>query len=233
MCCFFVALVAGLMLALQVQGFASGGMRVLRAAQVSQPMVCLNHRQQCDHHRQDLLMTITMEKLFCSADVVLVGKDGTKTKVSAALAGKDVVALYFSARWCPPCCRFTLKLAEAYKTIAVCKSFEIVFVSNDQDEAQFAAYHKEMPWLALPFEEQDLNKRLGQQFNVRRIPALILLDGSTGALLSKDGRGVVIADPTGANFPWHPRLGQDKDDWSKIILAWYFFVSSCTQVFHN
>lgn len=133
-----------------------------------------------------------MEKLFGSADVTLLDKDSDKTTVSEELVGKDVVAFYFSAHWCPPCRGFTLKLAEAYKTITIGESFEIVFMSSDKDEVQFAAYHKEVLWLAMPFEEGDLNKRLGQQFNVSRIPALILLDSSTGVLLSKDGRRVVM-----------------------------------------
>jgi len=147
-----------------------------------------------------------MDKLFGSADAALLGKDGAKaTTVSAALAGKEVVGLYFSAHWCPPCRGFTPKLAEAYKTIAADKSFEIVFVSSDKDEEQFAAYHKEMPWLALPFAERDIKKQLSKQFKVSGIPALILLDGATGKVLSNDGRRVVMADPAGANFPWAPK----------------------------
>ena len=43
----------------------------------------------------------TMDKLFGSADLMLLGQDGAKTPVST-LAGKQVVGIYFSAHWCPP-----------------------------------------------------------------------------------------------------------------------------------
>ena len=142
-----------------------------------------------------------MEKLF--GGVELLGK-GTKSPASA-LSSKQVVGLYFSAHWCPPCRGFTPKLAEAYKTISADKSFEIVFISSDKDETQFASYFEEMPWLALPFAERDLKKKLSKQYKVNGIPALILLDGATGAVLNKDGRSVISKDPTGANFPWAPK----------------------------
>ena len=143
-----------------------------------------------------------MEALFGSAE--LLGPGGGKTTVSA-LASKEVVALYFSAHWCPPCRGLTPKLAEAYKTIAAHRSFEVVFISSDRDEAQFESYHKEMPWLALPFAERDLKKKLSKQFKVSGIPALILLEGATGKVISKDGCSVVMGDTQGDNFPWRPK----------------------------
>ena len=128
---------------------------------------------------------------------------------AAALASKKVVGLYFSAHWCPPCRGFTPKLADAYRKISADKSFEIVFVSSDRDEAAFASYYKEMPWLALPFAERELKQKLSKQFKVSGIPSLILLDGATGKVLSKDGRSVVMNDPDGADFPWAPKtLGE-------------------------
>jgi len=150
-----------------------------------------------------------MDKLFGAADLQLLGQDGARTPVSA-LAAKEVVGLYFSAHWCPPCRGFTPKLAEAYKAItAAGKSFEIVFVSSDKDEAQFASYFKEMPWLALPFENRDLKKALSKKFKVSGIPSFVLLDGATGQILNKDGRSVVMGDQSGKNFPWKPKPLED------------------------
>ena len=77
-------------------------------------------------------------------------------------ADKRVVGLYFIAHWCPPCREFTPKLAETYTMIkGTGKSFEIVFVSSNRDETAFTSYHKEMPWLTLPFAN-------GCQFPVRK-----------------------------------------------------------------
>jgi len=149
-----------------------------------------------------------MDKIFGSSDLKLQGKDGAVTPVSA-LAEKQVVGLYFSAHWCPPCRGFTPKLAEAYKTISADKSFEIVFISSDRDEAAFASYHAEMPFLALPFAERDVKKALSKRFKVSGIPSLILLDGATGAVLSKDGRRIIDSDPAGENFPWKPKTLED------------------------
>jgi nucleoredoxin len=148
-----------------------------------------------------------MDALFGSG-LQLLAQDGA-TAPAAALASKKVVGLYFSAHWCPPCRGFTPKLADAYRKISADKSFEIVFVSSDRDEAAFASYYKEMPWLALPFAERELKQKLSKQFKVSGIPSLVLLDGATGKVLSKDGRSVVMNDPDGADFPWAPKtLGE-------------------------
>ena len=41
-------------------------------------------------------------------------KDGVAS-TAEALKGKQAVALYFSAHWCPPCRGFTPQLVETYK----------------------------------------------------------------------------------------------------------------------
>ena len=120
----------------------------------------------------------------------------------SALADKQVVGLYFSAHWCPPCRGFTPKLAEVYTAIkGTGKSLEIVFVSSDRDDVAFDSYHKEMPWLALPFAERALKQTLSKRFKVSGIPSLVLVDGATGQVLSKDGRSVIMSDPQGTDFP--------------------------------
>ena len=56
------------------------------------------------------------------------------------LPNADVVAVYFSAHWCPPCRQFAPALAQVYADMkAAGKKFEIVFVSSDQDESGFDA----------------------------------------------------------------------------------------------
>jgi len=85
------------------------------------------------------------------------------------------------------------------------KSFEIVFVSSDRDETQFKSYCKEMSCLAVPFPRRDIKKNLSKEHKVSGIPALILLDGDTDTIISKDGCSVIMADILGANFPWAPK----------------------------
>ena len=131
-------------------------------------------------------------------------KDGV-VSTAEALKGKAAVALYFSAHWCPPCRGFTPKLAEIYKgLVAAGKSFEIVFVSSDREEPDFDSYYGEQPWLALPYAERKLKAALSKKFKVSGIPSLIILDGETGEVITKDGREAVMEDPEGERFPWKP-----------------------------
>ena len=36
------------------------------------------------------------------------------------------------------------------------------------------------------------------------IPTLVLLDGKEGKEITKEGRGMMLDDPEGKNFPWKP-----------------------------
>ena len=158
-----------------------------------------------------------MDELFAPCADLLVPKGTTPV---SELSSRKVVGLYFSARWCPPCREFTRKLAEAYRKIRADAKFEVVFVSNDHSKEAFASYRDEMPWLALPFAERKVRKTLSERFQVSSMPALVLLDGKTGAVLSKDGTSIVKAnnllkfvrddssiiqaDLKGKKFPWEP-----------------------------
>ncbi|CAK9001550.1 Probable nucleoredoxin 1 (AtNrx1), partial [Durusdinium trenchii] len=118
----------------------------------------------------------------------LVTKSGLQP-TAQALQSASVVALYFSAHWCPPCRGFTPQLAAAmagdrFPQIAV------VFVSSDRSESDFQSYYAEMPWMALPFGSPQKDM-LGMTYQVRGIPSLIILDGKTGRLISSDGRADV------------------------------------------
>lgn len=129
--------------------------------------------------------------------------DGDLT--AADLEGK-VVALYFSASWCGPCQQFSPILARAYKALqAAGTAFEVVFVSSDKDEKSFNEYRAKMPWAALPFENRTGKADLSQRFGIEGIPALVVLDGISGKVINDDARGLVMEDPEGAHFPWHPQ----------------------------
>jgi len=140
-----------------------------------------------------------MDKLLGVTE--LQGKDG---KVAVASLDADVVGIYFSAHWCPPCRGFTPVLVDFHqKLVKEGKKFQVVFVSSDRDAASFKEYYDTMPWLALPYDERDAKEELAGNFNVRGIPTLVFVDGKTGETINPNARGLVQSeDPTGAKFPW-------------------------------
>lgn len=140
------------------------------------------------------MISLLGDKLVSSAGEV---------STAEALKGK-VVALYFSAHWCPPCRGFTPKLGGIYKgLVAAGKAFEIVFVSSDRDESAWSEYFGEMPWLALPFGERDLKNKLSKKYKVSGIPSLVIVDEEANTITA-DGRAAVTEDPEGKTFPWKP-----------------------------
>ncbi|CAF0994942.1 unnamed protein product, partial [Didymodactylos carnosus] len=90
------------------------------------------------------------------------------------------------AHWCPPCRTFTPILAEAYKQAIADASFDVVFVSSDEDQSSFDEYYKEMPWKAIPYEDRTLAEKLEQKYQIQRIPSLIILK-TDGTILTEDG----------------------------------------------
>lgn len=144
-----------------------------------------------------------MEKLLGPRLLTKAGEAAVGT--AEALGDAEVVLLQFSAHWCPPCRSFTPVLADFVK------SFEgkdqkppaVVFVSSDRSEDDFTGYYKEMPWLALPYEDRDTKTALSRKYKVSGIPTLIAVDAKTGKTIAADARSRVQADPE--NYPWLPQ----------------------------
>lgn len=111
---------------------------------------------------------------------------------------------YFSAHWCPPCRDFTPKLAEWYTKDLKAKGLEIVFVSADREESDFKDYFGEMPWLALDYSDRKRKNQLDALFHVSGIPAVVIID-KDASVITTEGRGSISSDPTGSEFPWHPK----------------------------
>jgi len=124
------------------------------------------------------------------------------TAPMSSLDGK-VLAIYFSAHWCPPCRGFTPELAKKYNEIQEAGlPLEILFASSDRDEAAFDEYFAEMPWAALPYSQRGLKEELSDYFGVEGIPSLVLLDKDR-SVITKNGRGAIMGDL--ADFPFHPK----------------------------
>ena len=111
--------------------------------------------------------------------------------------------LYFSAHWCPPCRRFTPLLADAYSAHKDhlagggdaeddVGEIEVIFVSLDSVKSEYDQYRGTMPWLSVPFanlHKLRIKDTLSGKYSVRGIPALIVLDGESGEVVTMNGRG--------------------------------------------
>lgn len=122
-----------------------------------------------------------------------------------------VLGLYFSAHWCPPCRAFTPELLKEYEDIRTkmgVNSFEVVFISFDNNEEEFNEYYSSMvtpkakeQWLTLDYSKsREFAKDLTEVFGVRGFPSLVLLNRD-GTILSNNARSSV--SKYGADyFPW-------------------------------
>lgn len=129
----------------------------------------------------------------------LVGKGDT----SVASLKDKIIGLYFSAHWCPPCRQFTPILNTVYNNLLKeGKAIEIVFVSSDQDQEGFEDYFGSMSWKAIPYADEERRQALGEQFGIRGIPALIILN-KDGAAVDKDGRATVMKHKEKAFESWN------------------------------
>jgi nucleoredoxin len=112
---------------------------------------------------------------------LLTMKDGKAVAVDGeAAASKKLIGLYYSARWCGPCRKFTPKLVEFYNRVAPQHpEFEIVFVSNDHSRAEMESYMREekMPWPALDYDKVKGRVDL-QKFAGDGIPCLVIVDAN-------------------------------------------------------
>lgn len=109
-----------------------------------------------------------------------------------------VVALYFSAGWCPPCQHFTPLLKEFYIELKEDeKPFEIVFVSSDKTASDMETYMKQShgDWLAVPFGNEMI-KQLKSRYHVTAIPKLIVVTDDGDVVTAVGRKEVTEQGPT-------------------------------------
>ena len=113
-----------------------------------------------------------------------------------ALEKKKLIALYFSAHWCPPCRKFTPQLVEYYnRVVPQHPEFEIIFVSLDRSQFAMDTYMREanMPWPAIDFAKVP-GKEAIRKYAGEGIPCLVLVDAS-GKVISDSFAGKEYLGP--------------------------------------
>lgn len=106
-------------------------------------------------------------------------------------AEPEFYAIYFSARWCGPCRRFTPGFVVGYQGLkaAFPNAFEVLFVSSDESQSEMIKYMTEdaMPWYATWKERE---AKTWRKYSGNGIPCLVIVDREGNVLAhSYDGRG--------------------------------------------
>ncbi|KAH8047642.1 hypothetical protein JL720_16064 [Aureococcus anophagefferens] len=127
-----------------------------------------------------------------------------------AVQDGSVVAVFAGAAWDPES-RLAVgalkTLHEKLRREGGDGSFEIIFASLDQSEAEmaefFVADHGD--WLCLKYGDKAAADRLFGLWKPGGAPALLLLDATDGSVLCEDGFAALRKDPTAEKFPWCDR----------------------------
>lgn len=107
------------------------------------------------------------------------------------------ILLYFAASWSLPSREFLPKLVTAYHEIKKKdETFEVIFISSDQDEPSFNNFFSSMPWLALPFNDER-RSFLSRRFNIVGIPVAIAISPS-GCTVNTQVRQLLETHSAGA-----------------------------------
>jgi len=154
-----------------------------------------------------------MESFLESFGNDLVSKNGAVYNYS--LKSAQLIGIYFSAHWCPPCRGFTPVLAQFYNTVnANGKVFEVVFVSSDSDQKSFNSYLSEMPWIAVNFGAQVIED-LGDKYKVSGIPRLVIVR-TDGTIVSDNARSDVVNKKEAAFSEWLNKKEFDPALWQQL-----------------
>ena len=129
-------------------------------------------------------------------DLVRLSKDNVIHAADDSLADKKLIAIYFSAHWCPPCRKFTPELVEYYNRVAPQHpEFEVLFFSMDRSAYAMQTYMRAtgMPWPAVDYQKLE-SKEAIRKYAGSGIPCLVLVD-STGKVISDSYAGTEYLGP--------------------------------------
>lgn len=82
------------------------------------------------------------------------------------------------------------------------KTFEIIYVPRDKDDSDgYLSNLNQMPWLAIPIEEEERIMEYKTKYDIKGIPSLVVL-GSKGELICLEGRKEIIQKGERAFSDW-------------------------------
>ena len=135
----------------------------------------------------------------------MLTKDG-RTVDRDTVLGNKIVGIYFGARWCGPCQRFTPGLVNFRNQNS--EFFEVVFSSSDVSKSEQLKYmnEKSMNFPAVECRTQAASF-LSNKYGIRGIPALVIISPKDGSVITTNGRGDVTSRPGTCLADWIQKGG--------------------------
>ncbi|XP_053310829.1 nucleoredoxin [Spea bombifrons] len=133
----------------------------------------------------------------------LVTAEREEVDVQSLGSRVSLVGLLFACGLSAPCQQELPGLSEFYRKTR--DRLEIVFISSDPDQKKWQLFLKDMPWLALPYQEKHKKLKLWNKYRISNIPSLIFIEASTGKTVCRNGLLLIKDDPEGMEFPWGPK----------------------------
>jgi len=133
-----------------------------------------------------------MSKESCFKDQKLRRRNGDLADAMKIVNDAELILIYFSGHWCPPCRGFTPLLKDWYTQILSHNEVKtrpvVIFVSCDQDAGAMDAYFKKDhgDYYAVIFDNDALKDPLQTACKVEGIPKLSVVD-KKGDCLYADG----------------------------------------------
>lgn len=141
-----------------------------------------------------------MERIL-GRQIDLLRKDGTS---AADVAHAKVMGLFFASNNAETAEAAVRLVDSCIKMLAAGKVLHIVYISLDADDVAVRAAMPEL-FVALPNSARDVRDRLWVDLQLTASPTLVLYEGTTGRIITKNGMRVIRDDPEGVKYPWIPQ----------------------------
>eukprot|EP01084_Bolivina_argentea_P275619 470078_1 len=136
---------------------------------------------------------ISYVRVLSLAGNEFINKQSETLTFNECIFGYDLIAFYFSAKWCPPSLTFTSKVSELYTTaINNNIKLQIIFVSLDRSETGMMEYFTQHHgnYVAIPYGNEEKRHMLGKVFDCEYIPHLCVVNNGCN-LVDRHGRKTV------------------------------------------
>lgn len=123
------------------------------------------------------------------------------------------MGLFFSAENCPPCRAMLKQLKNFYTDVNLeGKQFEVIYVPSDKERSQAQDHYRSMPWLTFEWKDQKDARiaELHERFEVMGIPKLIIVEASTGFLVTERARKDLATEVKTVIASWEKLLELNK-----------------------